>query len=57
VHVLEDDRNARRLVVLYERGGRITGALTGNRPAALAKYRALIAARASIESALQPAGT
>jgi NADPH-dependent 2,4-dienoyl-CoA reductase/sulfur reductase-like enzyme len=57
VHVLEDDRSARRLVVLYERGGRITGALTGNRPAALAKYRALIAARASIDSARKPADT
>lgn len=57
LHVMEDDRAARRLVVLYERGGRITGALTGNRPAALAKFRALIAAQAPIAAAVASAGT
>ncbi|HEY6561558.1 MAG TPA: FAD-dependent oxidoreductase [Polyangiaceae bacterium] len=55
VHVLEDDRSARRIVLIYERDGRITGALTGNRPAALAKYRALVAGGAPIESALSQA--
>lgn len=57
VHVLEADHGARRISLVYERDGRITGALTGNRPAALAKYRALITARAPIESALPQAAS
>ncbi|HMJ13646.1 MAG TPA: FAD-dependent oxidoreductase [Polyangiaceae bacterium] len=52
VHVLENDTAARRVVLVYESAGRITGALTSNRPAALAKYRALIAAQTPIEAAL-----
>ncbi len=41
-----------RLVALFGRGGRLTGALTLNRPAKLVRYRRAIAERVSLDDAL-----
>jgi hypothetical protein len=41
-----------RFVALYGRAGRLVGVLTFQRPAQLAKYRALIRAQASFEQAI-----
>jgi NADPH-dependent 2,4-dienoyl-CoA reductase/sulfur reductase-like enzyme len=55
LHVVAGSLAERKLTALYAREGRLTGVLCLSRPRDLAKYRRLIAARASLDEALTAA--
>lgn len=52
VEVVDGSLEERRFVAIFERGGRLTGAVAFSRPRLLMQFRRLIAARASFEEAL-----
>jgi 3-phenylpropionate/trans-cinnamate dioxygenase ferredoxin reductase component len=53
VHIAHGTLDDRQFVALFERGGRIIGALGFNRPRQVMQYRKLIAERASWDAALE----
>ena len=55
LHVVAGSEAERKLTALYGRAGRLTGVLTLSRPRDLARYRRMIAERATLEDALKAA--